>query len=78
MACHYDMFVQAKFHLKDSLYFYHMKNSKRSVKNKADRIVKPRHILAFRLPSASELHVIRILHERMKITDQDFPIEYIE
>ncbi|MFO0816088.1 MAG: hypothetical protein U0796_22955 [Gemmatales bacterium] len=55
-----------------------MKNSKRSVKNKADRIVKPMHILAFRLPSASELHVIRILHERMKFSDQDFPIEYIE
>lgn len=68
--------TKAQFELRDGLYFYHLKHSIRSVTAKTDRILRPRHIIAFRLPSATELHIIRILYERMKFSEQEFPIDY--
>lgn len=70
--------TQARFDLKSGLYFYHLKYSKPGIAVATDRIVKPRHLLVFRLPSANELHIIRILHERMKFKQQEFPIEYMD
>lgn len=68
---------QAQFELQDGLYFYHLKYSKRSVSSKTEKILHPRHIIAYRLPSATELHIIRILHERMEFNQQNYPIEYL-
>lgn len=63
---------QERFSIKDGLYFYHLKHSKLNIANKRERIYRPRHYIVFRLPSASELHIIRLLHERMKLDRQQF------
>jgi toxin ParE1/3/4 len=69
---------KSSFDVIDGLFLYHLKHSKRQQASKLNRIMRPRHVLAFRLPSTTEIHILRILHERMKYESHEFPIEYVE
>lgn len=60
------------FDIRDGFYSYHLKHSKRKIVPKRERIQKPRHLIVFRLPSANQLQVVRILHDRMKLAKQQF------
>jgi toxin ParE1/3/4 len=60
------------FHIQHGLYFYHVRYSKRNILPVSERIAKPRHYICFRLPSAMELQVLRVLHERRRFDTQSY------
>lgn len=69
--------THSRFDLQAGLYFYHLKHSRRELKASSERIHRPRHILAFRLPSAKELHILRVLHERMSLNNSRMPLNMV-
>ena len=66
------MGVLPRFKLGYGVYFYHLKHSKKSVANLTNRVMRPRQFIAFRIPSPSELQILRIVHERMQFQRHSF------
>lgn len=60
------------FHIQHGIYFYHLRYSRRNIMPVSERIAKPRHYICFRLPSAMELQVLRVLHERRRFEKQSY------
>jgi len=63
--------------IQDGLYLYHLKSSKPKSARSVGRIRHPRHLIALRLPSGMEVHVLRLLHDSMDLSSQVYPIEYV-
>ena len=52
--------------LHQGIYFYHIKHSRKSVTQKSERVMQPRHFVAFRLPSGLEIQILRVVYDRSK------------
>lgn len=49
---------------------YHLRHSRRRVKDVAGTVKNPRHFILFRIQHDGTLEIVRIVHDRMDITTQ--------